>query len=442
MGLNRKKFPGARSFVFCLLLAGAVGSMSAPPAAAQMQQYTPPGGPDFRVVDPQAILEEQMAEARWRLGPLRLVPWFGLSQLGYVDDVFAGSTSEDESVSDFTAVVGAGLTGYLPTGPKVTWVFDVTPRYIWWQDLTERRQFAGRFGAGFFGYFNRLRLEATAGREETQRTFSPEFPQPTVLEEDHVRAHLGLRLSQKIEAFAEGEGRRTRDQSDEFADDRTPNFDALDRDEEMLRGGLRYRPTERSTIAIGVEDLTVDSTASARDLSNAGTSPFLELDFEGGRSRFGAEVVLRDLSGTGSSRFGTYDEVAGHLHGQMKIGWRLELRAYATTTPILSLLDEYSFFEQRRYGMGLGSEWGRRTFFEVFADRGDNRYNRVLPTTPERTDDFESLGAQLQFDLTESLSMTVRVEDSTYESSLPGADRDVFAVRTNVSLSTNRLLWR
>lgn len=425
-----------------MLILCVLWALAALPAAAQWRQYTPPGGPDSRDTDPETVIEQEMENARWNLGPLRLSPWFGINQLAYVDDVFAGSGSEEESFSDFNAVVGAGLTGYLPSGSDTYWVFDLTPEYIYWQDLSERRLLAGRYGAGFFGFYNRLQIQATAGRQESQRTFSAEFPQPTVLQEDHVTLDAALRLTGKLSLEGRAESRRIRDQSDEFEDPRQADFAALDRDEQSVRVGLRFRPSERVGLFLGAEDSELDSTSSARDLSNEGTSPVIGLDLEGGRSSFNVELAQRDLEPIGASEFGTYDEVSGFAQAFFEIGWRLDLRIYGSKTPVLSLLPEYAYYDEQRVGVALGSKLGRRARLEIFADQGENRYERRFPTAPERTDDLTSFGAELRFEITKSLALTVRAEDSQYDSSVPGQDRDVFNVRTGLALSADRLLWR
>ena len=427
----------------------AVAPGGARPAWGQFPQYTPPGGSTESSLDPETAIEQALEDARWQLGPVRLAPWIGVSQLAYVDDVSGGAADgggagADAAVSDFTATAGAGLTAYLPTGPDVYWLAEAIPQYIWWQDLTERRQAVGRYGAGVFAFFNRLTLRVRAGREEEQRVFSSEFPQPAVGRKERVAADAELRLTGKLGLYAHGERAEISDRTEgaEEEPERAP-FAALDRDEERVRVGLRYRPVERVAIGLGVERTDLSSAAGvARDLSNEGTAPVFELAAEGNKVSLGVDLALLELEPVGASRFEPYDELAGSLHGSLALGARTRLEVYGSSFPVLSLAPDYSAYEDRRLGVALGGDFGTRTRIRLFADRGENRYRPIGPDVPDRADDVAAVGAELRFALTRSLAIEIRAESLEVDSDLEGNDREMTRVSTGISLSTPRLLWR
>ncbi len=442
-----------RSSAVAVVWAVAAVTVLAPgegarPAWGQFPQYTQPGGATEESLDPESAMEQALEDARWGLGPVRLAPWIGISQVAWVDDVFGGSGRGDGrgggKVSDFTATVGAGLTAYLPTGPDVYWLAEATPQYVAWQDLAERRQVIGRYGAGVFAFFNRLTLRVRAGREEEQRVFSSEFPQPAIGRREHVAADAEVRLTGKISLYAHGERAEVSDQT-EGADeepDRAP-FAALDRDERRYRYGLRYRPTERVRIGLGVERTELDSAAAVpRNLSNEGTAPVFELVADGNKLRLGLDLTRLELEPVGASRFAPYEELGGSFHGSLALGARTRFEVYGSSFPVLSLAPGYSAYEERRIGLGLGGDFGTRTQVRLFTDQGENRYRPIGPGVPERTDEVRAVGAELRFAVTRSLAIEIRAESLEIDSDLAGEDREMTRVSTGITLSTPRLLWR
>lgn len=433
-------------WAFAAVIVLAPGG-AARPAWGQFPQYTPPGGANEPSLDPETAIEQALDDARWRLGPVRLAPWIGISQLAYVDDVFGGSArgdgGDEGKVSDFTATVGAGLTAYLPTGPDVYWLAEATPQYVAWQELSERRQAIGRYGAGVFAFFNRLTLRVRAGREEEQRVFSSEFPQPAVGRREHVAADAELRLTGKIGLFAHGERAEISDRTAGAEEEpERARFAALDRGQRRYRFGLRYRPTERVRIGLGVERTELDSDGAARPLSNEGTAPVFELEAEGNKLSLGFDLTLLELEPVGASQFAPYDELGGSFRGALALGARTRFEVYGSSFPVLSLAPDYSAYEERRFGLGLGGDFGSRTRIRLFADQGENRYRPIGAGIPERADDVSAVGAELRFAVTRSLAIDIRAESLEVDSDLEGQDRELTRVLTGITLTTPRLLWR
>src|SRR3954452_799419 len=80
--------------------------------AARAQDDVPQG----RTVPEQEEIQHDMARARLRLGPLRLIPSIDITDAGYDNNVYATSTNP---VSDWTATVTAGFRFLLPVGSKM-----------------------------------------------------------------------------------------------------------------------------------------------------------------------------------------------------------------------------------------------------------------------------------------------------------------------------------
>jgi hypothetical protein len=411
-------------------------------AGAQFRQYTQPGGPGTKPVAAKEELEKSLADARWRLGPLRVSPWLGIRQIGWVDNVFAGTTSDQDKVSDVTATVGAGLTAYLPTGPDVFWMAEARPEYVWWQKLSDRRQSTGRYGVGVFAFFNRLELRVTGGREEAQGIASSEFPQLIVSRRDHLDAVGDLRLTGKLDLALSGTWTDLANESDQLADPRIPLFANLDRRENVARAALGFKVTRRNRVAVGFESSRSDSAAEARDLSNSGTAPSFEWNFKGARSTLDLHLFHRSLEPRNGSAFAPYKAWNGDLQATLEPNGRLAYQLYGSVEPSLSLLADYSHYEERRLGVAVRAPLSPKLDGALFAEGGQNRYFKLDPAAAPRQDDVHSYGVQLDYKLTRSLTFSLRASRDEYNSSSAGFDRTVTNVQTGLTLSSSRLLWR
>ncbi len=423
------------------LCMAAILALAASDAGAQFRQYTPPGGSFEPVEDDQTRLEDAVADARWHLGPVRLAPWFGVRQVAYVDDALAGQGTGQQKVSDLTATVGAGLTAYLRTGSKVTWMAQALPEYVWWRDLTERRQVIGRYGAGLFGFFNHLQVEVTGGRDETQAQASSEIPQQIIHRRDRGQADLELRLGGKTGLFAGASVAEIEDRSQRGSGADDGFFSALDRRETVYRFGVRYRPSDRSVVGLGVEHSETSSSSSARDLSNSGTSPTLELGLEGTSMRLELHLVDRELDPESGSEFATYHRLGGDLLAVWTPGsGRLRLQLYAHSLPTLSLFDEFSVFDERRTGVAAAFKVNRRVDFQAYAETGENRY-LATAGLPSRTDDYRGYGARISFAVARSVTFDLHADVGDYTSDVSTLNRDVTTVGFGLTLASDRLLW-
>ena len=423
------------------LSMGAIVVLVASEAGAQFQQYTPPGGPGTEKADAKQEIEQQLADARWRLGPFRLVPWLGVRQVAYVDNVFAGATSDQDKVSDLTATAGAGLTAYLPTGSDVYWMVQAQPEYVWWQDLSERRRLTGRYGAGVFGFFNHLELRLTAGREETQGVASSEFPQLVLGRRDHLDASGGLRLTGKLDLALFASWNEVTNNIGGLDDPRVPAFANLDRRERTERAALGFQVTRRTHLALGAEHTESDSLGT-RDLSASGTAPTLAITVQGARSTIGVQLARRSLEPRGGSDFAPYRAWNGDFQFNLTPKSRLAYQLYGSVKPSLSLFSDYSHYEERRLGVAVTAPVAHRLKAALFAERGENLYSATRADAPKRQDDTQSYGAQLSFEVTRSLTFSLRASRDDYTSSLPGFDRSVTSVQTGLTFTSSRLLWQ
>lgn len=428
----------SRIFVSACLL-GLLTTLALP-LSAQFSLYTDPGSLLHTAPPTREALEEDMAAARWRLGRLRLEPSVAIEQLAYIDDVFSGSRSsaEGETVSDVTASFSAGLRGYLALGPKVTAAAFYLPSYVWWQDLKDRRQVNQRFGAGIFADLNRLRFELEASRWETQSFVSSEFEQLSEVDTDRLKGLATFQLVRSLEAFVGFERSELRYPVEPIEGVQVPAFNLLDRDEEVLRGGLRLRLGSKVAVGLGVEDSQVEFINPTQDQSNSGTSPLLLLEYEGPRIQITAELIQRDLEPLPGSSFLPFDETTGQVRVLVELRERLALIAYGQRGLLYTLGAQGAQATQDRFGVGLNWQVGERTRLALFAETGQDDYAAGPTNAPQRLDDYAGLGFDLTIKIFRKLSLQLGVASTEYDSNLPGFDRSTDRVTTRLVLGGGR----
>ena len=403
----------AASFFIAVILATA-GS-----AKAQFVQYTPPGGPEERPEDRKQRLERELEEARFRLGAVRVSPVAGLRDAAYVRNLFDSGGER----SDFTVTVAAGVRAYLRTGPKVTWIGTVVPEYVWWREREDARRLNQRYGLRTIGFFNRLTLEASAARDERQGIVSPEVPELVSSRADRIGVDAELKLTGATFLFASaGQGRQD-NIVDELDDPRTRSLELLDREEQVLRAGLRWRPVSGLTFGVGAARSDVDFERSLRDSSNSGTGPVLEVVLDRRRVFFQADLVARSLEAETGSRFVDFDGVTGGASASFELGQRVGVTAYGSRAIVYSLSETQPYMDDRRIGISTRIGLAERLSFRVFAETGTHRYVAFLPAAPRRSDDLSAIGGGLRFELPGALQIELSAVRTDFDSNLPGNDR-------------------
>jgi hypothetical protein len=437
-----------RAFISTISLTVMVLTLLAvAPAGAQFSQYTAPGMLLDRGTSKKEQMEKAVENAPWRLGPFRVAPWLQIRDAAYVSDVFAGSVEEGGGAGgadsgeepDFTITAGAGAQGYLPIGPKAFFTVDALPQYVYWQKQDERRRLNGYYGAGLFGFFNRLSLQATARRAEEQAVVTPEFEQRIHTRQDLLDGVVELRVGRALYLFGSAAGLTFEPLVEDLGDDtRLPRFDDLDREERVLRGGIEYRPDDRLRLAVGVERSEVEFVGLARDRSNSGTAPLLEASYDSERLHLAGSLARRSLEPEANSEFVPFDETTGQLRMSFIPRWRLSYSVYASRGLSYSIEQGYSHFTIDRLGGSIGSKIGRASSVDVFYETGVHDYAATSAAVSVREDDFRAYGTALHLQLSDRLRLNMGVQRSELESRLVGMagfDRGLTVFQTSLEFS-------
>lgn len=405
--------------------------LTAGKAGAQFLQYTPPGGPEEPPESRKEDLERQISEANHHLGRVRIAPWATLRDISYVRNVF--STRPEATPDDYTATVGAGFRAYLRNGPKALWRAQVLPELVWWARQTDRRQLNGNYSLGFHGFFNRLTLEVQAGRQQHQQVVTPELPVPVSSRRDLAEVLAEVRISGALSAFTATSV--TRQALVEDAGDPTiDRLAVLDREDRIARVGLRWRPREPWTIALGAERSETDFDRDVLDRSNAGTAPVAEVRYKGRRSSFGLNLASRSLEARRGAAFVPYDKVTGSAAATLGTTNRLSGTVYGSRNLLYALARDYAYLTDERTGFVLGVGVGRRSQVSFFVETGNNDYTAFQAATLPRREDVFSYGASVNLRLSRQVSIGVQALRSEFDSNLPNDDRSYTSVGTTVNL--------
>jgi len=405
---------------------------------AQFEEYTQPGADLAKgEVDPEA-LERAIEESRWRLGGLRIDPWLALRNVSWHDNP-SGAANDTQTDSDISANAGAGLRAYVHTGPDVIWAAHALPEYVWWADQTDRRRLNGRYGLGVFGYFNRLTLQATARRSEQLRVVSAEVPQETNARSDELGLSTEVVLGSSLSLYAEGGRAEVRNVLDGEPPGAAP-LERLDRTEDRVRGGFRYRPGSRWRFGVGMEWTEARFDSQARDLSNTGTAPVFDLAYKGPKFEASAAVELRSLEPDGDSEFVATDTTTANARVGVD-GNRLSPAVYTRRTLAFSIVEGYSHYESDVVGIEIEATPGRRTAFRVFGETGTNDYTSTSAPVPPRSDDVVSYGGSLRIQLWRSLALELSGTRSDFDSNLPGEDRSLTVIGAGITFGQDRGDW-
>ncbi|MFY9821551.1 MAG: hypothetical protein WAM82_09215 [Thermoanaerobaculia bacterium] len=401
----------ASSIVLLLLMAGRAGAQF---------QYTPPGGPEEKPASRRETTESEIAQTRYHLGAVRLAPWAVLRDIAYVRSLF--SSGVQAPPNDFTATVGLGFHAYLHNTPKVIWSLGVLPEYVWWQKQAERRRVNGHYKLGLQAYFNRLTVEATAGREQQLQIVTPEVPVLASARADGAEVLVEVELAHTLFAFTSAAETQLTNLVESEVDPLTQSLALLDRKERLLRGGLRWQPRKDGWVALGVEGTRADFEHTALPRSNSGTAPLLQVHFRNRYTGFDGEVADRSLDARRGSDFVPFHQVTGNAGiflGTKRLGGSI----YSSRNLSYALADGYAYLQDDRLGTSLFMDFGFHTSGRVFAETGRNEYTAFTPDIPHRVDDVSSVGGQLNFELGGRLVAGIQILRSRFNSNLPGDDR-------------------
>lgn len=404
-------------------LASLGVALLATPLAAQFSQYTSASDFEDDFASTQQLIEAAMAEARWRRGPLLIDPWIGIREATYDDNV--GNRPRDPILSDYLVKVGAGLRLYSPVADELVFAAHLLPEYVWWQELSSRRQLDGRYGVGIFGPAGPFDLAFSAQHIDDTKYFSREFEDRVDTSEDYVRLEAELDFGGGFSLFAAGA--LDTYGFDPLDDEETPPVENLDRDETIARLGGRWQPRDGLRLGIGVEASQVDFDIDPRR-SNEGTSALFELDVSGQRTSANARLAWRSLEADGAgSLFPDFDEVSGRYRIAFQVAGPVQLELLGYRNLVYSFQDTFAYFIDEATTLGIAISLGARAGLQLRWEDGENDYAVFDPSREARLDQFDGPVGELQVELGR-FTLVVNGSRTEYDSNFAQFDRKVTTV--------------
>ncbi|MCP4896389.1 MAG: hypothetical protein GY906_05385 [bacterium] len=407
----------------------------AAPATAQFTQYTAPGELPLPELPTKERWDQAMEQARWRTGPFRIQPWLTLYKTGWDNNVLG---EEGETITDFTATLGLGLRAYTRLGPKVVVAAHALPEYVWWAELEDRRVWNGRYGLGLYGYFNHLNFEVTANSNRKATYLNSQLEQPVNVRNDRLGAAVELRVGGHLGVFAEASDNGVRYREDDIRGPAGAQLLTLDRDEQRIRGGLRYHANKDISIGLGVERIEIDFIRPEHDRSSSGDGPVLDLRINREHFAVNAQVTYPDLEPSSTdSRFVPYNDFLGRFQISWKPKAKYEWQLYGRSDLAYSYFEDYPYFNDKRLGLAVVAPVATSVKLRPFVETGVNEYPEAGPFAPRLSLDVRSFGIGAEWIVDPKLKLTFTLSRTDYEG-LPGyADRSINRVHFGFILGQN-----
>lgn len=416
------------------LLLGALPLAAPSTARAQTLGFSDIDNPGITTqIPPKEHFDERFKDSALRLGILRFLPSLAIDEIRLVTNSSSNRNdfSTEIGTPDLTAIFEAGTRAYFRTGPQVVWAINVLPQYTWWLDNSIRRRFNTNLRLGAFGYFARLRFEASHSDQETQRFFSEERPELTVNRQTldraavtvrvHTRTHLTLGLTER-------QVRGGLDRRDE-------EFSSFDRTEDIATLGI-FRTTPRG-FRFGLTHSEVRSRFArrARSLSNDLRLNSLILGYSHGRLATRLTLTDRNIRRLATSRLVSSDDSLGELRVSWDFG-RYDLRVDLNRESRFSLDDRFSEVLADRLEIQLRMV-ARDFSLRVVGRFGENRFTPLAGVDLRRTDKVTGYTLQVVFPDMRWVAPTISISQLRFDSNLDGRDRRVSSVGFNLIYKFN-----
>lgn len=405
-------------------------TMAAVPAVAQFTQYTAPGSLAVQKVPTQELLKTAMEEARWDVGPLRLAPWLGIKNLTYYPDLYPEIPGNQ---SDVTASAGAGLTAYLPVGPRFVLAAQALPQYVWWKRYSNRREWNGQYGVGAFGYFRRLTLEVNALKSQDLAYVSAQNEVPTTVRQDRGNARLEIEILDRLYAYGSAGKTRWRYRASDLGGELGQQLVALDRDTTSTSGGLRYEWRKGFSVSLGVDHSAADFVHPESDLSNSGSAPAVGLDLEGAHFGISAHVARYSLKPKQGSHFMPFDGQTGDARLSWKLRDQLVWSVYGARQLSFAYGVGSTYYVDQRWGVSLQAPLGWHGSVRLFGERGENKYTSAAATPGQYNEDLRTYGATASLQLGRLAALTLGATREEYTSAAGGGSRSYTRFQTGLS---------
>jgi hypothetical protein len=152
---------------------------------------------------------------------------------------------------------------------------------------------------------------------------------------------------------------------------------------------------------------------------------------------------VRSLEPRGESVFVPFDDVTGRLRVVWQPGQRFTYDVYARRALIYSVREAESapYYVADVVGVGVGTPVGWRVRLRAFVEAGRNGYTMRDPSAETIRDDIVGFGVVANVELGRGMRLMLAVSRETYDSTLPGRDRDILRLTTTLGRGQGLSPW-
>lgn len=389
--------------------------------------------PHERTVPLREQVKNELATYPRRLGPIRLFPQFQLRNFGYNSNVYG---TEDDPTSDYTATVAAGARYLVPFGQKVFLRGDVMPEYTYYHELEENRTLGGNYTGSLLGLYNRMSFEVGASRTDQVQVVSSESERVAEANINGAVARLEVDVLPRVALFGSFV-QRDYSYDVQGSDGNAPLFDQLERSDDAVRAGVRYRVTSFFDVSAAMEKTTSEFEVEPALRDNESDAMLVGVHYDRPRMFVDLSAGLREGEGSlDGTAYPDYSELTGSYYLNYKLGRPVELETYGNRSVVNGLFVSNPWFLETRGGAGVVFHAGDRVIVRAFGETGSNEYPEPVlvggADIVQRADDVLTYGTTLAFRIWRSAALEVGATQTEYDSNIDGFDRSVLRVSTGI----------
>ncbi len=287
---------------------------------------------------------------RFSLGPIKIDPVFGLSNIGYDDNIYY----ENAGVGDYTGTLSLDVKAYLPFRRSLILYVEENPGYNFYLHQTRERFLTNMYGAGLkYLLFNRFVLTGSFQSAESQRRQTAELGRPTRDTSRIFSAGLYYETARKTSLGLSVQSNTLSFEDVQTADGTIPLSQTLNHLERSAFLEFYYRVFSDSTFFLrggATRYLFQSAIASDRDSTSYQAYAGLRLPLVGplrGTIAIGYKTLIPRL-GTLSS----YAGVVGNTEVEARFGWFSLRGLYQRDIQFSCYGDAFAYFGNR-YSGGL-----------------------------------------------------------------------------------------
>ncbi len=386
--------------------------------------------PHQRTLPVSEQIRGDLETSRLRVGIFRIRPSFALRDFGYDNNVFGTST---DPFADWRSTVSAGARFIVPLGPKMYARGAVVPEYTWYRKLTDRRILGGNYSGSLLALFNRLSLEGGAETFKGISILSSELERESIGKRTSAYGRAEVQIFRRLSVIASAREERQRYDLSAEAAANGNLLRELERNEQAVRGGLRYQMRSFFDVSV-VAEKTRSDFLSATNRNNGSHAVLLGVHYD--RPRTFINLSAGSRTGEADARsaaFPRYRTATGSYYASHELPARALVDVYGHRRLVYSLYADNAYYIETRNGAGIVIPLGRRIAVRAFGESGTNDYPHAIQSV-KRSDDAKTWGGGLAFRFYRDIGLTTVVTKTQYTSNVAGQDRSLLRVLTAISL--------